>query len=145
MRLRPGPGERLVHDVPRPGVVLDGPKEQLERLLGRVDACLLVLLVDAPDRPFAGRRLELGRVPLDPPVKAWLVTPQVVAPGKHASGLRQHDGLMHEEAALDPRLLDQLLAAGGVPLVDRAVRRQILQAFLYFKNRTKNSTDASGS
>ena len=47
---------------------LDGPDEQLNRLLRRVVAGLLAHLVDVPDGALAGRRLELRRTAFDPPI-----------------------------------------------------------------------------
>ena len=109
---------------------LDGAHEQLNGLLGRVDARLLALLIHVPDGALAGRRLQLGWGSFNPPVEAGLVTPHVVGAGQHPARLRPHDGLVDEEPALDPCLLHQRLAPGGMPLVDGAALRQMLQSFL---------------
>jgi hypothetical protein len=109
-------------------VELDGADEQLDRLLGRVDARLLALLVDTPHGALAGGRLQLGRVALDPAIETWFMAPEVVAAREHPAGFDPDQRLVHQEPALDPRLLDQLLPPGGVPLVDGAVGRQVLQS-----------------
>src|SRR6266545_4321031 len=85
--------------------------------LGRMDAGLLALLVDVPDGPLVRRWLALGRLALDPAIEARLVRPHVVRAIQHAARLHPDDGLVHEEPALLPRLLDERLAPRGVPLV----------------------------
>src|SRR4051794_102512 len=107
--LRPRAAERLVDDVARSGVELDRSHEQLDGLLRGVDARLLALLVDVPDRALVGGWFELRRRPLDPPIETRLVRPEVVRAGKHAARFNPHDGLVHQEPAVDPRFLDQLL------------------------------------
>src|SRR5207249_2456479 len=135
--------EQLVADVPWSGVELDGAHEQLNWLLGGMDARLLALLVDIPDGPLAGGRLQLRRSSFDPAVERRLVAPHVVAAGQDPAGLGPHDGLVDQEPALLPGLLHQCLVAGRVPLVDGALFARCFKPSC--KKRAKNSTDASGS
>src|SRR5207253_5694361 len=79
-----GATEGLVADVARLCMKLDGADEQLDRLLGRVDAGLLAHLIDVPDGALASGRLQLRRGSFNPTVEARLMAPRVVRAGQHA-------------------------------------------------------------
>ena len=108
-------------------MVLDGAYEQLDRLLGGMDAHLLETLVDVPNGGDVAGRLALGYVALDPAYEARLMLPEEERVSQHAPGLDPDDLLVDEQAGLCPSLLDESLPAVSVPLVDRRVGHEMRQ------------------
>src|SRR5207245_772802 len=110
--------ERLEDDLAGVRVVDDRPLEDFERLPRRMNSVLLA--VDGPHRralPSQGWP-KARWTTLDPAVEAGLVLPHVVAAREHRPGLHPDDLLMEEKPVLLPRLFDESLPAGGMPLVD---------------------------
>ena len=65
---------------------------------------------------------------MDPAVEAWLMRPEVMGVGEHASGFDPDNLLVDKKPACRPCLLDQCLPPVGMPLIHSRIGLQVFES-----------------
>ena len=121
--LAAGTRKRFIDNLCLAGVVDDRPEEELDRLLGRVDA--IVLPPGLPNGGLVPLTEKVGLVTAPPAVETELVAPVVIPPTENHGGFDPNDLPVDDDIRRRRRRKEGALGKHRVPEIERTLVRQV--------------------